>query len=222
MTLVTVFLILMSINVYLARKKVGLDKYSTIGGPYKNQRTFGTDSDLITCSECGAQVTDDADFCPHCGEYFEGEEVFCPGCSARINEKDTSCPKCGRIFEENKDEKNREQVDGKTSKKQKDSKSTLKIEKLLCSECGAVVDSSDTKCPGCGFEFKESLKHKKGKVARKITGAEEKAKLQKTLEALEGSEYIEGDYKDDYMCSICGAGVSGKAKVCPKCGTELE
>jgi ribosomal protein L40E len=252
MTIVTVFLILMSINVYLARKKVGLDKYSTIGGINKDQRVYGSDSELITCSECGTQVSDDATFCPHCGEYFEGEEVFCPGCNARINEKAESCPKCGRIFEEEKSdkkEKSKSQVDITASDKRKETKSKSKTEKLLCSECGAVVVGADTECPGCGSVFKEHSTRKTGKVAQKITQAEElqeskggkeakevyeakKGKQGKELEKrtkslessedLEDSDYIKGDHKDAYMCSICGAGVSSKTKICPKCGTELE
>jgi predicted amidophosphoribosyltransferase len=246
MTIVTVFLILMSVNVYLARKKVGLDKYSTISGLNKDQRAYGSDSEFITCSECGTQVTDDADFCPHCGEYFEGEEVFCPGCSARISEKATTCPKCGRIFEEDtkgkKGKKGKKDKNGKEDKNAKKKlegeregeaivkdtqkgekpKGKIEPEKLLCSECGAVVDRDDTKCPGCGFVFEGDSTFDIKKVARKITRDEEQTKSSETPTDQEDSDYIKGDYKDAYMCSICGASVSGKTKVCPKCGTELE
>jgi rubrerythrin len=257
MTIITVFLILMSINVYLARKKVGLDKYSTIGGAKKDQRVYGSKSELITCSECGTQVTDDATFCPHCGDYFEGEEVFCPGCGARISDKAITCPKCGRIFEDGSrvnlkegkketDPKNSEIANKKAKGKKNGyfSTKTEKSEQLLCSECGAVIDINDTMCPGCGSIFKGHTKNRTEKVARKITSTEEKEKVrenqdkkrktgaERSLEIEDEDEigdesdleYFEGDLdkKDAYMCSICGAGVSSKTKVCPKCGTELE
>ncbi len=34
-------------------------------------------SDLITCSNCGGEVTEDSDFCPHCGYMLTDARLFC-------------------------------------------------------------------------------------------------------------------------------------------------
>jgi RNA polymerase subunit RPABC4/transcription elongation factor Spt4 len=227
MVVITVFILMLSINLYLARKKAGLDKINGI--IFKDdvqrkgagdQRTVVDGKELITCSECGTMVTEDASFCPHCGEYFEGEEFRCPGCDTKLREKDSSCPKCGRIFEDKTEKKS----DTKTKKN-----AGKRTGKLFCSECSAVIDENDTSCPGCGLEFKEKTHKEDGKkyksmdeeipngkkeFAHKLT-EEEEAEVQEKKENLDESE-------DVYMCSICGATVGESSKKCPKCGTELE
>jgi predicted amidophosphoribosyltransferase len=251
MVIVTIFLILMSVNVYLARKKLGISGTPRIGTTEPGQQLGLADKDVITCSECGTQVTDDATFCPHCGEYFEGEEVFCPGCNARINENTESCPKCGREFDVgigSKKPKAKTQIVGGrgTQDKIDIAKNMAVIGKIYCSECGAVVDKDDGECPGCGLKFKERKDIKKDKkYALKLTEMEEEegekasVREKKTHDGTEktvnsgaikhkdkdgkgvDTQSVERD-GDIFMCSICGGEVYGSTKVCPSCGTELE
>ncbi len=193
MVIVTVFLIMMSLNMYLARRKLGLNNKIELKPTETGKRTTVFGKDVITCSECGTQVTDDATFCPHCGEYFEGEEVFCPGCNARVKENAASCPKCGRVFES-------------IVKKDKDKN------KLFCPVCSAVIDAKDLKCPACGSVLNDE------KSKKKVKKVKEKRSSEKTTPDSEIADVLNGSF----MCSICGAEVSEKTKVCPKCKTELE
>ena len=48
---------------------------------------------LITCPECGQQVSDRATACPHCG--FDMMAPKCPDCGEYLAEGATACPKCG-------------------------------------------------------------------------------------------------------------------------------
>ena len=267
LTIATVFLLLMSLNVYLARKKLGLNKHHDVLLGDGKQLPLGSGKELITCSECGTQVTDDATFCPHCGEYFESEELVCPGCNARLIENANECPKCGRVFEKSNIsiEKDRETEKGliheKGPKSIIDAKEVSNVsdgsgedngnkrDKLFCSECGAVVYVSDQNCPSCGLLFVDKIEHKVSKpkkdskndekvlrTAQKLTAMEEKSgsefNKKKGKENKDGPVLRENNKADlefekdtldgSYMCSICGADISEKTKICPKCGTELE
>jgi predicted amidophosphoribosyltransferase len=215
MVIITVFIILMTVNIYLARKKAGLYGLNQYNSVDKKPSQVSTKSignlsgEVITCSECGTEINEDSKFCPHCGEYFEGDEFACSGCGSKLAGDASSCPKCGKIFEQ----------DQSSRVKDKEKKGTSEP-KLFCSECGAVVVIKDQKCPGCGAIFSgpslANLKDKKDqKIAQKITEKEEKKiKKQKEIKEIIGDE--------SYMCSICGADVSEKSSKCPKCGTELE
>ena len=65
-------------------------------------------------------------------------------------------------------------------------------------------------------------KKKAKKFAYKLTAEEEEeAEAETEKEKEEGNDYL-SDSDESYMCLVCGAAVSEKAKSCPKCGTELE
>lgn len=67
-------------------------------------------------------------------------------------------------------------------------------EKFICSECGAEVPGSASKCPQCGERFDEA----------KDEPAAPKKK------------------KDEFVCTECGATVDEKARTCWNCGKEFE
>jgi len=67
-------------------------------------------------------------------------------------------------------------------------------EKFICSECGAEVLSSASKCPQCGEKFDESKDEPVTPVKK----------------------------KDEFVCTECGATVDEKAKTCWNCGKEFE
>ncbi len=212
--IICVFLSLLAINMFIIRRRarsVGLDPL--LFGEDK-QKTDLMKGDIITCSECGAQVSPDEKFCPHCGDYFEGEEFECPGCNTLVSEKAKSCPKCGKTFETEEKELS------KASKSTKPSGTSVissgEKEKLFCSECGAVIIDKDKRCPGCGLILRDKARmgDKDTKYAFKVTAAEE-AKLRK----IEKSSNLNGD---TYMCSMCGASIKEDTVKCPKCGIEFE
>lgn len=223
---IIVFLSLFAFNIYLMRRKANKLGYSPFDLTQdKGKTTSLSGENVITCSECGAQVTGEATFCPHCGEYFEGEELECPNCKSILSEDDKSCPKCGKVFEKEPEYKDKDKIQ---KKKLDDSENEIKKpEKLFCSECGGVVNANETRCPGCGLLFekddlevgvkkkkeKQKQSDKQMKVAKKITRAQEEQKKKKK-EDLVADEL--------YMCSICGAEIKGDLKKCPKCGTEFE
>jgi parallel beta-helix repeat protein len=228
---IIVFIILIAVNVQIMKRKLGPKGLNALYPQMNKNKQMGTDGkDLIACSECGAQISDDVAFCPHCGEYFEGEEFTCPGCNAIVHENDRSCPKCGRIFVDGTDEMDEDdtkQDQGSEKKKQ------LKKhkEKRFCSECGAVVMDAEERCPACGLlfdsedtptQFEERVNRTRKRItqtARKITGDEETELEIKEKQKLEDVTDI-GD--DSYICSMCGTSISEELTKCPKCGTEFE
>ncbi len=50
---------------------------------------------IITCPECGKDVSDKAVSCPNCGIGTPGKAFKCPECEAVITEADAACKKCG-------------------------------------------------------------------------------------------------------------------------------
>lgn len=58
---------------------------------------------LISCKECGREVSDKATSCPHCGAPIAESNQntkFCKHCGERIDKECLICPKCGRQVEE--------------------------------------------------------------------------------------------------------------------------
>ncbi len=53
---------------------------------------------LITCPECGQQISDRAPACIHCGCPISKTKT-CPECGATVNDSDTVCKTCGFPFE---------------------------------------------------------------------------------------------------------------------------
>lgn len=53
---------------------------------------------LITCSECGQQISDRAKACPHCG--FDMSAPKYPDCGTYLPAGVAACPQCGCPVEE--------------------------------------------------------------------------------------------------------------------------
>lgn len=53
---------------------------------------------LITCPECGREVSDKATSCPNCGSPINnsGNTKFCQHCGEVIDKECVICPKCGK------------------------------------------------------------------------------------------------------------------------------
>lgn len=52
---------------------------------------------LITCKECGKEVSDQALSCPHCGSPVKDtSKMFCMHCGELIDKDCIVCPKCGK------------------------------------------------------------------------------------------------------------------------------
>lgn len=49
---------------------------------------------LITCPECGAQISDQAPTCPKCGVPLP-KVSKCPECGGIVSDQDLACPNCG-------------------------------------------------------------------------------------------------------------------------------
>ena len=49
---------------------------------------------LISCKECGKEISDAATTCPHCGAPVI-KDVFCQKCGNKIPENVEFCPNCG-------------------------------------------------------------------------------------------------------------------------------
>ena len=51
---------------------------------------------MITCPNCGEQVSDKAKKCVHCGTILiQEEKKKCAECGAELEEESTECPNCG-------------------------------------------------------------------------------------------------------------------------------
>lgn len=49
---------------------------------------------IITCRECGKEISDTASACPHCGAPVE-KFVYCRRCGTKVRENTVYCPGCG-------------------------------------------------------------------------------------------------------------------------------
>lgn len=246
-----VFIIFMAINVRIVKKRLNASGIKSLDSIASKPGGLGPGGEIITCSECGAQVTSDVKFCPHCGEYFEGEEFTCPGCGAVVKEDAYSCSKCGRIFE--KDTKKKGAIP-KSGAGKEDRAGSEKTEKRYCSECGGLVTDQEDRCPGCGLLFEsgseeksstklkgtterhsEALKtirndyKKEKKVPEHLSNLKDtKKRARKITEEeeadLKNKDTQKSDQKSNniYMCSVCGEEISDDTKKCPKCGIEFE
>ncbi len=88
---------------------------------------------MITCQNCGGQVSDKAKKCVHCGEVLVQEEKRkCPECSAEMEKGATECPNCGCPV----DEMN---VTGTQQKPQKVEVTGVKVAKKIKVIIGIVV-----------------------------------------------------------------------------------
>ena len=81
----------------------------------------------MKCSECNAEIADNAKFCPVCGTKVEKEKPvkICPNCGEVLKEGAKFCAKCGcKIEKENK-----------------------------CSQCGTELKVGAKFCPVCGTKI---------------------------------------------------------------------
>jgi len=53
---------------------------------------------LISCKECGMQISDSAKVCPHCGAAVI-KDVYCRKCGTKVPENIGICPNCGNKIE---------------------------------------------------------------------------------------------------------------------------
>lgn len=59
---------------------------------------------LLTCPECGNEISVETEFCPNCGTEI-GEEITeekisrCPECDTEVSEEASFCPECGAELE---------------------------------------------------------------------------------------------------------------------------
>jgi predicted amidophosphoribosyltransferase len=159
------------------------------GGKGKNAGT-GDDhgyDEIITCTECGAVVSESMTSCPGCGEAFEGEDSDkdVRGHGRGGASDGARGPGAGRML------KGRDASAGDGAGKGRPPDEDDDGE-------GAGRSRSGAKGPG-----------KKGGRGSRVPGW-----------AL-GS----GDARDgtgaDFLCSVCGCGVSEDARECPKCGNQF-
>ena len=81
----------------------------------------------MKCSECNAEIADNAKFCPVCGAKVEKEEPvkICPNCGEVLKDGAKFCAKCG-----------------------------CKIEKeCKCPKCGTAIKDGAKFCPVCGTKI---------------------------------------------------------------------
>ena len=95
---------------------------------------------LISCPECGKQISDKASSCPHCGNPMNPQPqqivqpqkknyFCCPECGTEFNYKAKTCPHCGCSL----------------------GKPTQQVKELpLCSNCGSQLREGVTHCQKCG------------------------------------------------------------------------
>lgn len=52
---------------------------------------------LVTCAECGHDVSDQAETCPECdaADPASSRGISCPECGGPVSEEDDTCPECG-------------------------------------------------------------------------------------------------------------------------------
>lgn len=66
--------------------------------PTQMQYPVKRGNNLVSCPECGRQISKKAAICPGCGYAFE-KTKFCKFCAASIPEDSVVCTKCGRQVE---------------------------------------------------------------------------------------------------------------------------
>lgn len=49
---------------------------------------------LVSCKECGKEISDTASVCPHCGAPVV-KDIYCQKCGTRVPANVSFCPECG-------------------------------------------------------------------------------------------------------------------------------
>lgn len=49
---------------------------------------------LVSCKECGKEISDTASVCPHCGAPVV-KDIYCQKCGTKVPENVSFCPECG-------------------------------------------------------------------------------------------------------------------------------
>ena len=97
-------------------------------------------SETLTCPDCAAEVTGEAQFCPECGadvssppeaeEVTDDEQLACHDCGAEVAADDSFCASCGADLTDTDAERLTE-----------------------CPACDTPVDGDDDYCASCGEEL---------------------------------------------------------------------
>ncbi len=79
---------------------------------------------IITCPECGQEISDKAKKCIHCGKIFEevvqkSEKIICSECGAEIETGASICNKCGCPVQSEEERKSNVENQNKEKKKKK-------------------------------------------------------------------------------------------------------
>jgi len=103
---------------------------------------------LINCTECGKQVSVEAQACPNCGHPVARMQ-------AKLPVKTMTCPYCrkdvARLIADSCPHCNRRIVQFAPPELRK------KVKKvMLCPDCGREVSTSAMNCPHCGRKLKQS------------------------------------------------------------------
>jgi RNA polymerase subunit RPABC4/transcription elongation factor Spt4 len=222
-----IIIVFMAVMGYLTQKKVK-EMGGVEPGTLPEDLEEPKPKEKMECSECGAVIDADSDKCSKCGEVFDGEEFQCPKCGKIVPEEAEVCKYCGNKFlsliEEERERVRKEESErvreGERRKKEEEKKF---VDKIYCSECGAVVDESMTECPGCGEKFEEEIEEERergGEGERKR--GREGERSEKTKDTSDADSDMEVDDDAGFICSVCGAMVQESSNKCPKCGTEFE
>ena len=67
------------------------DLDATTGSRHPPNRSTG----VLECSDCGKEVSEEAQFCPHCGERFDDPSCPNPNCDVIPSEDHLFCSECG-------------------------------------------------------------------------------------------------------------------------------
>jgi hypothetical protein len=69
---------------------------SDLDAPTVSRNPLSRPTDVIECSDCGKEVSEEAKFCPHCGERFD-DPSSCPNpnCDAKPSKNSRFCAECG-------------------------------------------------------------------------------------------------------------------------------
>lgn len=104
---------------------------------------------LISCPECGREVSDKANACPNCGYPIEQDKIkenklICPYCGEEVQVEEGYCSSCGMRIEPYRSEK----------KSYPPIQEKPQTPYTVCPSCGFYNNSGDYVCRRCGHKYK--------------------------------------------------------------------